>query len=83
MLRKRWLALPKLIRFMGMHFADGVVLGWICGLLVIWSDLFNIGTLLENSGNVLLTILFFSQSGLLFGTLNISVSVMNIGERDK
>lgn len=80
MLRKRWLALPKLIRFMAMHFADGVVFGWICGLLMIWYDLFNIGSLLENSDNVLLTILFFSQSGLLFGTLNICVSVMNIGE---
>ena len=75
-----WLALPKLIKFMIVNFADGVALGWTCGLLVIWLDVCRIGSLLARFDSALLTTLFFAQSGLLFGTLALSVAVMTLGE---
>lgn len=82
MLQQRWLALPKLIRFMALHFADGVALGWACGLLLIWFDVCRIGSLLAKYDSILLTSLFFAQTGLLFGTFAMSVGVMNLRENE-
>lgn len=81
MLRTHWLALPKLIRFLVTHFAEGVVFGWACGLVVIWLDLGGIGSLLATGENGLMTALFFAQGGLWFGTVHMGVAVMNL--RDK
>lgn len=80
MFRYQWLALPRLIRFMVLNFTDGVALGWICALLMIWFDICRIGSLLASFDNALLTTLFFAQSGLLFGVMAMSVAVMNLGE---
>ena len=82
MLRAKWRTYPRLIRFMTTHFADGVALGCAFGLLLIWFDVGHIGSLLERHGSGLLTALFFLQSGLLFGTLAMSVAVMNLREDD-
>jgi len=80
---RRWRALPKLIRFMIEHFANGVALGWSVGLFVIWLDFGAIGSLLASSDSGWLTALFFFKGGMLFGTLAMSVSVMNLGhEKD-
>ena len=65
---------------MVVNFADDVALGWTCGLLVIWLDVCGIGSLLARFDSALMTALFFGQSGLLFGTLAMSVAVMNLGE---
>ena len=82
MLRQQWLALPKLIRFMLRHFANGIVLGWTFGLLVIRFDVFGIGSLLASFDDAWLTALFFGQGGLLFGALAMSVAVMNLSDDD-
>lgn len=81
MFRQYWLALPRLIRFMLANFADGVALGWACGLVVTWFDLAGVGGLLA-SHDPALTLLFFAYSGGLFGTLAMSVAVMNLREED-
>lgn len=80
MLGARWLALPKLVRFMVVHFADGVALGWACGLLLIRMDFARIGSLLASSDTGWLTALIFVQIGLLFGTVHMSVALMNMNE---
>ncbi len=82
MLKVRWQTLPRLIRFMALHFADGVALGWSCALAMIWFNILNLGALLESHGSTLLTALFFLQSGLMFGTLAMGVAVMNAHDDD-
>jgi hypothetical protein len=79
MIRHHWLALPRLIRFMLRHFANGVILGWTCGLAVIWLDIGGIGSLLASFDSAGLTALFFFKGGLLFGAVAMSVAVMNLG----
>lgn len=54
MLQAQWRALPQLIRFMATQFADGVALGWACGLALIRLDVGSIGSLLERSGSAVL-----------------------------
>lgn len=80
MLGKQWFALPRLIRFMLSRFADGVALGWSCGLMVLWFDIGNVGSLLAGMDSAVLTALFFATVGLMFGTLAMSVAVMNLRE---
>ena len=79
MIRHRWRGLPQLIRFMLAHLANGVALGWTVGLLVICFDIGTVGSLLASFDSPWLTGLFFFHGGLLFGTLAMSVSVMNLG----
>jgi hypothetical protein len=83
MLRQRWLALPKLIRFMLRHFANGVVLGWFVGLVLIQLDVGRLGTLLASYDSAALTALFFFKGGLYFGALAMAVAVMNIGNAER
>lgn len=80
MLAKQWFALPRLIRFMLSQFANGVALGWSCGLMVLWFDFGGVGSLLAGMDSAVLTALFFANSGLLFGTLAMSVAAMNLRE---
>jgi hypothetical protein len=71
--------MPQLIRFLINHFANGVVLGLIFAEVLLFSDAFQLGSLVEasrHSGGV--TLLFFGQSALLFGTANMGVAVMNL-----
>ena len=71
--------MPQLIRFLLNHFGNGVVLGLVCAEVLLFSDAFQLGSLVEasrHSGAV--TLLFFGQSALLFGTANMGVAVMNL-----
>lgn len=71
--------MPRLIRFMLSHFANGAVLGLSFGLALLWTDVGEIDRLLAASNNAAaLTALFFAQAALLFGTLGMSVAVMNL-----
>jgi hypothetical protein len=70
---------PLLIRFLISHFGNGVVLGLVCAEVLLFSDAFQLGSLVEasrNSGGM--TLLFFAQAALLFGTVNMGVAVMNL-----
>jgi hypothetical protein len=71
--------MPLLIRFLIHHFANGVVLGLACAEVILFTDAFQLGSLVEtsrNSGGV--TLLIFGQAALLFGTANMGVAVMNL-----
>ncbi|HLQ19835.1 MAG TPA: hypothetical protein VK146_12735 [Tabrizicola sp.] len=73
--------MPRLIRFMLEEFANGAVLGLVVALFMLWIDLGRIASLLATSGHeTALTLLFFSQAGLLFGTLGMGVAVMNLAD---
>jgi hypothetical protein len=77
LIRRRWLALPKLIRFMLIHAANGMAAG--CGFLfvLIWFDLGGLGTLLGTSG--LATLILFFQTALTFGAASMGMAVMRLG----
>lgn len=77
MLKEIWISLPLLVRFLLVSFADGVALGWTLGLLLIVFDIGAIGSLLQTTDSVGLTVLFFLHGGMLFGALAMGVAVMN------
>jgi hypothetical protein len=80
MVRDQWMGLPRLIRLMIVRFGDGAAMGAVVGLGVIRFDLSGIGTLLQGADSAMLTGLFLFQGALLFGTLQMSVAIMTLGE---
>lgn len=80
MIRRRWMALPKLLRFMLTHAANGAVIGCAFVFGMIWFDVFGLGTMLESDRTGLATFILFFQTGLTFGAVSMGVAVMNLGE---
>jgi len=80
MIRRRWLMLPKLIRFMLIHTANGMVIGCMFLFLLIWLDVGGLGTLLQKDASGLATALLFFQTSFTFGAVSMGVAVMNLGE---
>lgn len=80
MIRRRWMQLPKLVRFMLTHIANGMVMG--CGLLLgmIWFDVWGLGTALEKDISGLATFVLFFQTSLTFGAVSMGIAVMHLGE---
>lgn len=77
-IRYYWDALPKLIRFLLTHFANGVAIGWVTALIVIRIDLGNLGTLLASAKSGWVAPLFFIQVALIFGTVGASAAIMTM-----
>lgn len=80
MFRRHWMALPKLVRFMLTHVANGVAIGCSTLLGLIWFDIFGVGTLLQKDHSGLATAVLFIQTALTFGAVSMGVAVMNLGE---
>lgn len=80
MFAQKWQAMPRLIRFMIQHFADGAVMGCLFGLLLIRLDVAGLGTLLEASQTAGPTALFLAQAAWSFGTLFIAVGIVSLGD---
>ncbi len=82
MIRRRWMALPKLVRFMLTHVANGMAIGCASLLGMIWFDVLGLGTLLEKDHSGLATAVLFFQTAMTFGAVSMGVAVMNLGEDD-
>jgi hypothetical protein len=80
MIRRIWMAMPKLVRFMLTHIANGMVLGCLFVFVLIWLDLGGIGRLLEGDRSGLATFLLFFQTSFTFGAVSMGVAVMALGE---
>jgi hypothetical protein len=80
MIRRYWMSLPKLIRFMLTHVANGMVIGCVFLLVLIHFDLVGLGTLLEKDESGLATAILFFQTSLTFGAVSMGVAVMNLGD---
>lgn len=80
MIRRRWMALPKLIRFMLVHSANGMAIGCTFLLALIWFDVLGLGTLLAKDASGLATFVLFFQTALTFGAVSMGVAVMNLGD---
>jgi hypothetical protein len=72
--------LPKLIRFMLIRIANGMVTG--CGFLfvLIWLDFAGLGRLLAKDESGRATFVRFFQTALTFGSVSMGIAVMNLGE---
>ncbi len=76
--------MPRLIRFLLSQFFNGIVLGLAVAEVVLFTDFGQLSRLISASGQSgPLTALFFVQSGLLFGTLNMAVAVLTLPARDR
>jgi len=80
MLRRHWLRLPRLIRFMLIHIANGMVLGCVFLFGLIWFDFAGLGRLLARDESGLATFILFFQTALTFGAVSMGVAVMHLGE---
>jgi hypothetical protein len=80
MIRRRWLSLPKLVRFLLVHSANGMALGCAALLVLVRLDLFGVGRLLESDRSGLATAVLFFQTALTFGAVSMAVAVMKFGE---
>lgn len=80
MIRCRWLMLPKLIRFMLVHIANGMVLGCVFLFALIWIDFGGLARLLAQDASGLATFVLFFQTSLTFGAVSMGVAVMHLGE---
>jgi predicted benzoate:H+ symporter BenE len=81
MIRHLWFSLPRLIRFMLKHIANGMVVGCVVTFALIWLDLFGLGRLL--GGSALATFLLFFQMSFTFGAVFMGVAVMRLGRPEK
>jgi hypothetical protein len=63
-----------MVRGMIRDFADGAAWGCGVGLMVLWLDLWRIGSMLDGRGAGL-TALFLWQGGLIFGIGNVGLGV--------
>jgi hypothetical protein len=80
MIRRIWMSMPKLIRFMLVHAANGMVIGCVFLLALIHWDIAGLGALLEKDHSGLATGVLFFQTALTFGAVSMGVAVMNLGE---
>jgi hypothetical protein len=79
-MRRLWMSLPKLIRFMLIHIANGMVIGCTFLLVLIWFDVAGLAGLLAGDASGLATFVLFFQTALTFGAVSMGVAVMNLGE---
>jgi hypothetical protein len=79
MIRRKWLGLPKLIRFMLIHIANGMAIGCTVLFVLIWLDVAGLGTLLAKDASGLATFVLFFQTALTFGAASMGVAVMSLG----
>jgi len=79
-MRRLWMSLPKLIRFMLIHIANGMVIGCSFLMVLIWFDVAGLARLLESDTSGLATFLLFFQTSLTFGAVSMGVAVMHLGE---
>ena len=78
-MRRRWLRLPKLVRFMLVHSANGMVVGCLFLFALIWLDVAGIGRLLAQDASGLATFVLFFQTALTFGAVSMGIAVMHLG----
>ncbi|MCC6006662.1 MAG: hypothetical protein JJU40_03190 [Rhodobacteraceae bacterium] len=77
-----WKNQPRLVRFMALHAAWGMVLGCVFLFGIIWTDTLGVGSLLARDESGLATAVLFFQTALTFGAVAMGVAVMNLGEED-
>jgi len=71
---------PKLVSFMLRHILNGLVIGAVFVLVLIWTNFMGIGTMLKTDDSGLATFLLFFQTSFTFGAVSMAIAVMHLGE---
>ena len=79
MIRRRWMQLPKLVRFMLVHSANGMVVGCLFLFGLIALDVGGLKGLLAKDTSGLATFVLFFQTSLTFGAVSMGIAVMGLG----
>ena len=74
---------PKLVTFMLRHILNGLVIGAIFVLVLIWTDFMGLGTMLKTDDSGLATFLLFFQTSFTFGAVSMGIAVMNLGDDEE
>jgi hypothetical protein len=74
------MSLPKLVRFMLIHVANGMVIGCLFLFALIWFDVAGLGRLLAKDTSGLATFVLFFQTALTFGAASMGIAVMSLGK---
>ena len=80
MIRQRWMQLPKLVRFLLVHAANGMVIGCLFLFGLIWFGVAGLAELLAKDESGLATFILFFQTSLTFGSASMGIAVMGLGE---
>ncbi|MBB5515040.1 hypothetical protein FHS89_001050 [Rubricella aquisinus] len=72
--------MPKLVKFMIYHAANGMAIGCALLLAAIWFNLLGLGDLLATDQTGLATAILFFQTALTTGAVNMGIAVMGLGE---
>lgn len=73
----------RLTRFLARHCATGIAASWTLLLGLLWTDVGQLGTLLDRSSSGWLALIVLAASfGLTGGAVAMAVAVMTIGGRD-
>lgn len=80
MIRRLWMQLPKLVRFMLVHSANGMVIGCLFLFALIGLDVGGLRGILAKDESGLATFVLFFQTSLTFGAVSMGVAVMGLGE---
>lgn len=76
----RGTVVPKLVKFMIYHALNGMAIGCVLLLGAIYFNLLGLGDLLAKDQTGLATAIFFFQTALTTGAVNMGVAVMGLGE---
>ena len=73
----------RLVRYLLRHCCDGIAVGWVLLLALLWSDLTGLGTLLRGSdaGALALAMLAFAFA-VTFGSAAMGIAAHRLGRRD-
>ncbi len=71
--------IPKLLRFMAVHTAGGVLAGWLVLLALLKLDTFGLNTLIQNSQfQVLVLVMLFWMFAVTFGAVGVMIAVLTL-----
>ena len=74
--------LPKLVRFLIFHVANGIAIGCIFVFAIIYSNFLGVGDMLARDDSGIATFILFFQTALTFGGVSAAIAVMHLGEDD-
>lgn len=82
-LRRRWRLLPKLLRFLAVHCAIGILVGWSLLAALIATDVGGLRGLIGNSSNPFVPLVLLAAGfGITFGSAAMGSAVMMLPYND-
>jgi len=71
--------IPKLLRFMALHIAGGILAGWIVLLVILKLDTFGLNSLIRGSDfQAIALIMLFVTFAVTFGAVGVMIAVLTM-----